>query len=87
MSTVRHWRSRDDVHDRPHTRKNLLASLSEAQEVIVVELRRTLRLPLDDLLAVTREFIHPELSRSALDRCLRRNGISRLADLQPLKPC
>ena len=65
VSTVRHWRSRDDVHDRPHTRKNLLASLSEAQEAIVVELRRTLRLPIDDLLAVTREFIHPALSRSA----------------------
>jgi len=87
VSTVRHWRSRDDVHDRPHTRKNLLASLSEAQEAIVVELRRTLRLPLDDLLAVTREFIHPALSRSALDRCLRRNGVARLADLPPLEPC
>ena len=87
VSTVRHWRSRDDVHDRPHTRKNLLASLSEAQEAIVVELRRTLRLPLDDLLAVTREFIHPELSCSAVDRCLRRNGIYRLADLPPLEPC
>ncbi|RZU98414.1 hypothetical protein EV698_0660 [Spiribacter vilamensis] len=30
----------------------LHASLSEAQEAIVVELRRTLRLPLDDLLAI-----------------------------------
>jgi len=27
--------------------------------VVVVELRKTLPLPLDDLLVVTREFIHP----------------------------
>ena len=87
VGTVRHWRGRDDVKDRPHTRKNLLATLSEAQEAIVIELRRTLLLPLDDLLAVTREFIHPEVSRSALDRCLRRNGVSRLADLTPAEPC
>ncbi|RZU99603.1 IS481 family transposase [Spiribacter vilamensis] len=87
VNTVHHWRGRDDVHDRSHTRKNLLASLSEAQEAIVVELRRTLRRPLDDLLAVTREFIHPALSRSALDRCLRRNGVARLADLAPAEPC
>ena len=86
VSTVRHWRGREDVHDRPHTRKNLLSTLSPAQEAIVVELRRTLLLPLDDLLAVVREFIHPQLTRSALDRCLRRNGLSRLSDLTPPEP-
>jgi len=43
----------------------------------VVALRGTLLLPLDDLLAVTREFIHPEVSRSGLDRCLRRHGVSK----------
>jgi len=86
VSTVRHWRSRDDVHDRSHTRKNLLSTLNPAQEAIVIELRRTLLLPLDDLLAVVREFIHPQLSRAALDRCLRRNGVSRLADLTPAEP-
>jgi hypothetical protein len=31
-------------------------------------------LPLDDLLVVTREFIHATVSRSGLDRCLRRPG-------------
>lgn len=33
--------------------------MSKAREAAVVELRRTLLLPLDDLLAVTREFICP----------------------------
>ncbi|CAD7853094.1 MAG: Mobile element protein, partial [Olavius algarvensis Gamma 1 endosymbiont] len=33
-------------------------TLTPAQEVVVVELRKTLLLPLDDLLVVTRVFIH-----------------------------
>lgn len=83
MSTVYHWRKRNDVYDGSHTRKNLLTTLSPAQEAVAVELRRTLLLPLDDLLVVMREFINPRASRSALDRCLRRHGVGRLADLQP----
>jgi len=43
----------------------------------------TLLLPLDDLLAVTHEFIHPAVSRSGLDRCLRRHEISTLKALMP----
>jgi transposase InsO family protein len=43
-----------------------------------VYLRRYLMLPLDDLLAVVHEFIEPSMSRSALDRLLRRRGISKL---------
>jgi len=50
---------------------------------VVVALRTLLLLPLDDLLVVAREFVCPELSRSALDRCLRRHGVARLADLLP----
>lgn len=49
-------------------------------------LRRTLLLPLDDLLVVVREFLNPNMSRSGLDRCLRRHGASRLQDLKPKKP-
>jgi len=40
-------------------------------------------LSLDDLLAVTHEFIHPQVSRSGLDRCLRRHGVSNLETLLP----
>ena len=50
---------------------------------MVVALRKTLLLPLDDLLAVTRELIHPEVSRSSLDRCLRHHGVSNLKALIP----
>lgn len=47
---------------------------------------RLLLLPLDDLLAVTREFLNPDVSRSGLDRCLRRHGVSNLKALLPKTP-
>jgi transposase InsO family protein len=51
--------------------------LTEAEEAIVVEFRRRALLPLDDVLGCLRGAI-PTLTRSALHRCLRRHGISRL---------
>ena len=41
---------------------------------------------LDDLLALVREFLNPEVSRSGLDRCLRRHGVRNLRDLQAQSP-
>ena len=81
--TVRKWKHRDRVDDfsqRPH---DLHATLTASEEAVVAELRKTLLLPLDDLLVVVREFICPDMSRSALDRCLRRHGISDLKKLIP----
>jgi hypothetical protein len=37
-----------------------------------MEVRRTLWLPLDDLLVVVREFLNPKVSRSGLARCMER---------------
>ena len=84
--TVRKWRSREEIWDRSHTPHRLQTTLSPAQEVIAVELRKTLWIPLDDLLVVMREFVHPQLSRSALDRCLRRHGVGNLQELKPKAP-
>lgn len=68
-ATILKWKHRTDFEDRPHTAHRLQTTLTPAQEMIVVELRKTLWLSLDDLLAVTREFINPDVSRSGLDRC------------------
>jgi transposase InsO family protein len=76
--TIRKWRKRDTVADGSHTAHRLQTTLNAAQEELVIYLRTQLLLPLDDLLAVVREFIEPEMSRSALDRLLRRRGHSRL---------
>jgi len=82
-ATVRKWRRREDGADRSHRPQRLHTTLSPAQEAVVVALRQTLLLPLDDLLAVTREFVNPQVSRSGLDRCLRRHGVSDLTALLP----
>ena len=82
-ATVRKWRRRDSGQDASHRPHRLHATLTPAQELVVVELRKTLFLPLDDLLAVTREFINPNVSRSGLDRGLRRHAVSNLQALIP----
>lgn len=84
--TVYKWKKRAVFGDRSHTAHRLQTVLTPAQEIVVVHLRRTLLLPLDDLLAVTREFICPHVSRSGLDRCLRRHGAGNLNALKPQEP-
>ena len=65
--------------------------LRPAQEAVVIALRQTRWWPLDDLLAVTREFIPEGATRSGLPRLLQRQGLSRLpAGPQPAaarQPC
>jgi len=80
--TIAKWRKRKSTEDRSTRPHRLCTTLTEAQEKVVIELRKLLLLPLDDLLVVVREFIEPRLSRSALDRCLRRHGVSNLRSLQ-----
>lgn len=82
-ATVYKWRGRDTFEDKSHTARNLQTHLTPAQEAIVVELRKTLLVPLDDLLAITREFICSEVSRSGLHRCLKRHNVSELTELYP----
>ena len=48
-STVRKWRGRETVQDGSHTPHRLQTTLGAAQEELVVYLRLSLRLPLDDL--------------------------------------
>jgi transposase InsO family protein len=84
--TVYKWKHRDTVHDRSHTPHRLQTTLTPAQEAVAVVLRKTLLVSIDDLLAVVREFLNPEVSRSGLDRCLRRHGVGNLRDLQAQLP-
>ncbi len=76
--TVWKWRKRDTVEDRSHTPHRLQTTLTPAQEVVAVALRKALLISLDDLLAVVREFLKSHVSRSGLDRCLRRPGVGNL---------
>jgi hypothetical protein len=84
--TVYKWKHRDNVHDRSHTPHRLQTTLNPAQEAVAVALRKTLLVSLDDLLAVVREFLDPDTSRSGLDRCLRRHGVGNLRALTAREP-
>ena len=81
-STVRKWRGRESVDDKSHVPKQLNTTLTAAQEYVVVELRTRLLLSLDELLEVCKQFINVNASRAGLQRCLKRHGVSRLADMQ-----
>ena len=76
--TIRKWQNREEMTDKSHRPDKLNTTLTEAQEWLVVELRKTLLLSLDDLTAITLDYINPKASRSGIDRCLRRHGVSNL---------
>jgi len=82
-ATIRKWKSRAEFNDRPHTAPCLQTTLTPTQEAIAVYRHKALVLPLDDLLALTRELLTPAVSRSGLDRFLRRNGVGWRRDLLP----
>ena len=82
IRTIRRWRNRPDVEDRSHVPHRLQTTLSPAQEAGAVALRWMLLLPLDDLLTVVREFLCPAVSRSGLDRCLRRHQLPPIRTLK-----
>jgi transposase InsO family protein len=82
-TTVQRWKHRDCVEDRSHTPHRLQTTLNAGQEELVVYLRKQLRLPLDDLLAVVREFVHPTMGRSSLHRLLVRRGVDQLPKPSP----
>jgi hypothetical protein len=67
-ATVRKWKGRDDALDRSHRAHDLGATLSPAQALIVLEIRRLCLLPLDDLRSITRRFINANASRSGGSR-------------------
>lgn len=84
-STVRKWKKRDNVEDVSTKPVRLNTTLCPEQEYVVVQLKIILHFSLNKLLSVTRTHIHPQMSRSALARCLKRHGVSQL-DAQSPEP-
>jgi orotate phosphoribosyltransferase-like protein len=62
---------RDDVQDRSHSAHTLHTKLSATQEAIVLSLRQSLYLQLDDLLYVSWQYINADVSRAGLARRFR----------------
>lgn len=78
-TTVRKWRRRTTVTDGSHTRHNLGQSTSIEEEQLIIELRQQVGLSIDDITEVMHRCVNEKLSRSAIYRCLRRNGATKLA--------
>ena len=86
QKTVAKWKKRSSVSDLPTGPKEAKSTvLSIEDEAVVVAFRRHTLLPLDDCLYALQPTI-PHLTRSSLHRCLQRHGISRLPDVEGVKP-
>ena len=84
--TVAKWKKRSSTADQktgPTTPKSTVLSVDD--EAVIVAFRRHTLLPLDDCLYALLPTI-PQLTRSALHRCLQRHGISRLPEVDGDKP-
>ena len=84
--TVAKWKRRTHVADAPMGPKDPGSTiLSKEEEAVIVAFRKHTLLPLDDCLYALQSTI-PRLTRSSLHRCLQRNGISRLPEVDGDKP-
>ena len=80
--TIAKWKKRISVPDMPTGPKNAKSTvLSVEEEAIIVAFRKHTLLPLDDCLYALQPTI-PKLTRSSLHRCLQRNGIARLPEVE-----
>jgi transposase-like protein len=74
--TVARWKARSETADRSHRPHRLNTAITDCEENLIIELRRNLVLPLDDIVEAMRRCINPALSRSAIHRCLKRHQLS-----------
>jgi hypothetical protein len=78
--TVDKWKRRRTTADAPMGPKHPLSTvLNAAEEALIVIFRKHTRLALDDCLKRLKPLI-PKLSRSALHRCFKRYGVSRIPE-------
>ncbi len=83
---VAKWKKRSSVEDLPTGPTDPKStSLTGEGEAIVIAFRQYTLLPRDDCLYALQATI-PNLTRSSLHRCLQRQGISRLPDVDGDKP-
>jgi transposase-like protein len=84
--TVAKWKKRSHVTDAPLGPKQPRSTvLSTEEEALIVAFRKHTLLPLDDCLSALQATL-PQLTRSALHRCWKRHGISRLPAIEGDKP-
>lgn len=85
-TTVRRWKKRSFIVDKPNIPKKQHSALSPPQELVAILMRLCLNAGLDDLLQMVQAFVSPNCSRSALSRCLQKYEVSRLCPVRRSLP-
>jgi len=80
-STVVKWKQRDDMHDRSCRPHKLNTVLSELDEWVICETRKTTLFSIDELTEILKPFI-VAVNRDNIYRCLKRHGLSCLAKMK-----
>jgi hypothetical protein len=62
--TVARWKARGDVGDRSTRPHRLATTINDWEEALILEQRRSLALPLDDIVEAMKRCVNPKLSRS-----------------------
>lgn len=75
MTTIRRWQKRDDVADRSSRPNTVRTTLTPAQELEIIALRKTSKWSYRKLLAEVCEHVAPACSIGVLCRCLKRHGL------------
>jgi transposase InsO family protein len=79
--TVSKWRHRNFLHDASSRPKNIEYALSELETALIVSIRRSSWLPLDEIFE-TLLVQNKTISRSSVYRCLVKNGLNKVPEEQ-----
>jgi len=76
-NTILKWKHRDELTDKSCRPKRLRTVLSELDEWIICEIRKTALINIDDLSELLKPFI-PVVNRYNIYKCLKRHGMAQL---------
>ena len=79
--TISKWRNRDFVQDASCCPKNIEYALTELETALVISIRRSSWLPLDEVFETLLEQ-NTTISRSSIYRCFVKNGINKVPQEQ-----
>lgn len=82
--TVSKWRNRETQQDRSCAPLNINYSLTETESSLIVAVRKSTWLPLDEIWEMLLD-LNPKVTRSSVYRCLVRNNINKVPETQKLK--
>ena len=80
IATVHKWKHREDLKDRSCRPHKVRTVLTELDEWIICEVRKTTLFSIDDLKEVLKPFI-PHLNKDNIYRCLKRYGLPSLKEM------